>query len=243
MKGLDRLPAALDRDLCPTAKEQIEASQERLKQAKDAEEKRRCLARIIAARQAVGAKRGNMFGGDKKLNDSLDPAAYNRQAEEAGFLLPHLPEEALDRMCEKALSGHGGEMLELYRRELGREREENTYRRQLEEMKKNYRDPEGPRMDVATAMVLCQLTPGMGDRNVDWVKVEKTAEILRKTDGYAAFAADPRTAELLREGNAGELALSFSAHDKRAAEEKERRNDAPQAAKAAEGPAAGPAGA
>ena len=197
--GKVELPA--DELKASTAKERIEALQASLAGTTDPERRKEYLAQIIAARQAVGAKRGGVFGGDKRLNDQLDPDKVNRAAGQAKASLAHMSAATLDRLFREAADGHGGKMLESFK-------QENTFAKQLEEVKAQFSAPD-PQMDMAEAMVLCQLA----GQPVEWNKVDKTAESMRMDPAFQSMVDDPRTVELLSKGDAGGLAKLYGEHD------------------------------
>ncbi len=114
---LENLPQNLRPVLRPSARERIEGMQEKLKQTQDPAEKKKYLVRIIAARTAVDARRGGMFGADARLEQQLDPAVYAQHVELAGQKLASLDENAVAGLLRQAEAGHGGEMLKEFQRQ------------------------------------------------------------------------------------------------------------------------------
>ena len=110
----------------PTAQQMIEVMQRKLQDMSSAkphsfgekqmllEEKKHCVASIIAARAAVGAKRGGVFHMDDKLKEKLDPDVFADKLREAKGVLRKMDEDTLNTLFEKALEGHGGKMKETF---------------------------------------------------------------------------------------------------------------------------------
>ena len=105
----DALSEDLDPKHLPTAKERIEVLQAQLRiKGFDIgdENRRRCLAGILAARENVGAVRG----GKNLKNRITDARAFNRLDDEMQWKLSVFSEEQIEKMNELAIKGHGGEM-------------------------------------------------------------------------------------------------------------------------------------
>ena len=105
----DALREDLDPKHLPTAKERIEVLQAQLRiEGFDIgdENRRRCLAGILAARENVGAVRG----GKNLKNRITDARAFNRLNDEMQWKLSVFSEEQIEKMNELAIKGHGGEM-------------------------------------------------------------------------------------------------------------------------------------
>ena len=198
---MDRFPDGMEQFLAPTAKNYIEVTQKKLEATKDPEKRMLYVAQIIAARETVGTKRG----GDEKLLRQLDPVRFQNKTDSVRDQLSRLPQKTIDKLCKQATSGHGGEMLETYKKE-------NTFARQMEGVKADFRRPDGPHMDMATAWVICQIAGQMPNAPVDEAKVEKTAQTMRRDEAFRSLAADPRTAEMLGRGDIGALAEMYNKH-------------------------------
>ena len=113
---LDKLPDTLQGERLPTAKERIEALQEKLKpiikgEARPTrEDTANLVAQILAAREQVNAQRGGAG-----LKSSLtNCATLNARADALTRQLSLLPDQSLKSLIVLAGRGHGGEMKELF---------------------------------------------------------------------------------------------------------------------------------
>ena len=96
----------------PPAKERIEALQQKLKTSRDAAEKQRLTAEIIANRELVGAKRGGA-GLDGRPDPKAVEARTAELAAEMSKVYANDP-RGLNKLISQATSGHGGKMLDNY---------------------------------------------------------------------------------------------------------------------------------
>ena len=198
-------------DQLPTARERIEALQARLRGTQDQAEKLHCVAGIIAARQTVGAQRGGMFGGDKRLNDTLDPAKLAEREQDVTLYLSNLPEKVQRDLTAQAEDGHGGAMVETYR-------EANTVNVQMDGLRA--RALRGEPVDMARAVALAIAKKGEkdGPEPVEENSVRKNMRLTRKMAGYDAFAEDPKALDLLKAGNYQQLVANYRDHVSKAQE-------------------------
>jgi hypothetical protein len=73
------------------------------------------MAKIVAARQLVGAEPDSMFGsGSAKLETKLNLVEFEGKTLEVGKALGKLPEEERDALQELAASGKGGKLESSY---------------------------------------------------------------------------------------------------------------------------------
>ena len=110
--NLDKIPKGLPKDVQPSAKERIEALQQKLKAEKDMAAKMRLTAEIIATREMAGAQRGG-----KGLENHPDPAAVEARTAKLAAEMSEVRKsdpEAMDKVIAQATSGHGGKMMEAY---------------------------------------------------------------------------------------------------------------------------------
>ena len=195
----DPEPAAKER---LTAKAYIESMQLQLKKAETLPERLQCVAGIIAARELVDAKRGSIFGGDKALNKPVSPeklAARTRLVSEYVRLLNY---ETKKTLISQAKSGHGGEMLETYRKE-------NLYTKYCANLRIDFKSDE-PGADMAQALAVSQLNAMQPHQTVDEAFVEKLAAQIRREPGYEAFSGNPHMQDLLHNGNFEDVGYYFT---------------------------------
>ena len=110
--NLDKIPEGLPEGVQPSAKERIEALQQKLKAEKDMATKMRLTAEIIATREMAGAQRGG-----KGLENRPDPVAVAARTVELAAEMSKVREsdpKAMDKVVAQATSGHGGKMMEAY---------------------------------------------------------------------------------------------------------------------------------
>ena len=108
----------------PTAQQQIELMQFRLKELNDMnpashedemrlrEEKKICVASIFAARESVGARRGAPLRMDSRLKEKPDPDAFADNFRDAKDALSKMSDDVVDGLISRAVEGHGGKMKE-----------------------------------------------------------------------------------------------------------------------------------
>ena len=206
----DRVEGDPRRDQLPTAKERIEALQARLRGARDQAEQLRCVAGIIAARQTVGAQRGGRLGGDKRLNNTLDARKLEEREQDVAEYLSNLPDATLRTLVSQAAEGHGGAMTETYKAA-------NTYGVQLDALRT--RAARGEQIDPARALELHVLIEkGLKSEHdsIDESIIKKNMNQIRKMPGYREFAEDPKTLELLKDGDYRQLTVQYRDHVKTA---------------------------
>ena len=107
-------------------------------------EKLRCMAGILAARELVSAKRGGIFGGDEMLTKRFDPHKLGPRAAIIEGNLRLMYQEDQLRLFNLAKEGHGGEMMESYRKE-------NNYNHHMTSL---YLFAKTGKLDVAAAMAI-----------------------------------------------------------------------------------------
>jgi len=154
------------------------------------------LAQIIAARETVDARRGGAH-----LDRRLDPEKYAQRAADVEDYLLNMTGDAARDLARQAQEGHGGAMLESYRRQ-------NTYAFQAEAIKEDF-GLNQRHMDVARAMALLIHGEEAPNQPVNEALVANTAEQIRTQPGYRAFSRNPATVALLQEGNPTRLGASL----------------------------------
>ena len=188
----------------PTAIQRIEALQAQLPKANTTYEKRQYMAEIIAVRELVGAKHSHTSA-DKRLYSKLDdPAKLQNRMKDVETCLIMMDPNKANRLIQKALTGHGGEMMEDYKKL-------NTVNAHLDEIcKKNAAMDPGRKIDAAIAMALLQVKEQMGDKQLEHTSVLKTAETLRKIPGYGDFVKNPQRQQELWNGRLTDLTENFN---------------------------------
>ena len=198
----EKLTEDMAPEAMPTAKERIEALQAKLQTLEEPGEKLKCVAGIIAARQTVGAKRGSRFGGDEKLNQRLDPTKLAEREQDVELYLSSIPAEIKEKLIAQAVEGHGGAMQGTYKAA-------NTYNAQLYglQMRAGRDEP------VDMAMVLAMAPKAKnGNEPVNEEAVRKSMQRIRSEKGYESFAKDPKSKELLMNGEYSQLAKNYFVH-------------------------------
>ena len=196
----------------PTAIQRIEAMQKLLRedganpQKMQTAEKRRCLAEIIAAREMVDARRGGpILGAHENLYKKLsDPEKHLARVRDVEACLTMMNPEKVAALLEKATDGHGGAMLEDYKKL-------NTVKAHLKEIQetKAARD-EARRIDPAIALALLQERGrNNGDKQLEFTQALRTAEGLRQLPGYTQFANSEERQQDLLDGDLLKLNTSF----------------------------------
>ena len=200
--SLDELPKELPRSEWPTAKQRIEIMQEKLAAAEDPALKKQYLAQIIAARQTVEARRGGILGGDERLQQKLDPEKLSVRLKDVNTYLSNIPQDAVERLCRQAGEGHGGAMMENYKRE-------NTCQRQYEAMKRAFAnpDPNAPKPEFAKALAIAYaaMQPGGADAPLDEASIRRNARSIMISPGYQMIANDKSIAALYAQGDITEI--------------------------------------
>lgn len=105
-------PEAVLNTIAPPAKSRIEALQSRLKKERDAAERLRLTAEIIANRELSGAQRGGK-GLENRPGPDAVAARTAEIAAEMGKVYENDP-RGMEQLTAQALSGHGGKMMEAY---------------------------------------------------------------------------------------------------------------------------------
>ena len=194
---MDQLPRDLPQNRWPTAKDRIEALQDKIRTTDDPEKKREYTLQIIAARQTVHAQRQGLY-----LDQRLDPEKYARQIELVKESVALTPQDQLDDLTAKALDGHGGQMVESFN-------QNNTFPKRVEAVMGEYKyGSVDPKVDIATATALILMADRFKNAPytyVDEAQVRQTAQQLREMPGFDEYANSGVTETLLGEGNAQEL--------------------------------------
>lgn len=201
------------KELGPTAKFYIESMKQQYRMAQSGSERRRCAAGIIAARELVDAKRGSVFGGDKALEQQISPKKLAERRADVEEYLRNLTEEDQTKILSQANTGHGGAMLESYRKA-------NTYAASVANLRLQCKYGE-TRLDMSKIMALSKLNSMEPRKSVDEALISKLAGQIRREPGYEAFSQDPKTQKLLREGSFEEINYNFT----RQVVEKNRADD------------------
>ena len=152
-----------------------------------------------------------MFGGDKRLNDTLDPAKLAEREQDVALYMSNLPEKVQNALAAQAEEGHGGAMMETYR-------EANTVKTQMDGLRT--RALGGEPVDMARAIALAIVKKGDKDspEPLDEDAVRKNMLLTRKMPGYEAFAGDPKALDLLKSGNYPRLVVNYRDHVAKAQE-------------------------
>lgn len=183
----------------PTASQRIEALQADLPKAKNRYEQRKYLAEIIAARQLVGAKHSHTSA-DKRLYNKLDdPEKLAARTKDVETCLTMMDPEKVDNLFRQASSGHGGAMMEGYKKL-------NTVQAHLNEIrtKQAAQNPDR-KIDPAMALSLAMVANANPDKQVEATNALRSAEQLRKLPGYKEFAEDPQNQQALWNGQLMQL--------------------------------------
>ena len=195
----DALGEDLPPDAMPTARERIKALQDRMRTLAEPAEKLKCVAGIIAARQTVGAKRGNALGGDEKLNDRLDAGKLAERQRDVELYLANIPVKTQQKLLSQALDGHGGAMMETYKAA-------NTYKLQLDALQEQALRNEP--VDMAKVLALAPLAKNVNEP-INEENVRRNVQQVRKEKGYEEFAKDPKSYQLLQNGSYLQLASKY----------------------------------
>ena len=183
----------------PTAKQRIEALQEMLRSGNLKEHQRRmALAEIIAARELTEARRGGAFSGaDERLNRKLSPDALVNRARQVNECLGLLSPEKQELLLEKAVNGHGGAMLEDYKKW-------NTVKAHLTELRNRAAEDPDREYDGAVAMAIYanSKTP---DKLLEETNVLATADALREQRCYLEYSGFSNRDMDLKNGEIGKL--------------------------------------
>ena len=252
----DALPEDLDPKHLPTAKERIEVLQAQLRiEGFDIgdENRRRCLAGILAARENVGAVRG----GKNLKNKITDARAFNRLGDELQRKLSVFSEEQIEKMNELALKGHGGEMKDYadgifkskefqdkYKASMDKQREELVDKR-MKAVAAVLRDPPTGRDDRESELIKDTLVTDLlyirfvGEKrmspadtrealNSDVGRFVSTQEIL-KTEAFQKFKAQlAEKPEIMEQAKKGDVTALFQTFDLAALEaQQNKQTDAP----------------
>ncbi|SNU08296.1 hypothetical protein SAMN06297422_11742 [Lachnospiraceae bacterium] len=190
---MDAIPEQTPENQLPSAKLRIESMQKKLKTAKNMQEKLHCVAEIIAARQLTEAVRGDIFGGDDRLNDTLDPKKLSKISKDVEDYLSYMPEEVLNRLIRKAGRGHGGAMTEEYMAQ-------NTYQNQSKWMRAAYENaaPDAKKPDIAKALFISLKAVKLknNDVTINGEGIRNRVDNLYKNPAYERFSTDPEIPNL-----------------------------------------------
>ena len=193
----------------PTAKQRIEALQEMLRSGNLKEHQRRmALAEIIAARELTEARRGGAFSGaDERLNRKLSPDALVNRARQVNECLGLLSPEKQELLLEKAVNGHGGAMLEDYKKW-------NTVKAHLTELRNRAAEDPDREYDGAVAMAIYanSKTP---DKLLEETNVLATADALREQRCYLEYSGFSNRDMELKNGEIGKLYEGYVDYAKR----------------------------
>lgn len=254
----EALPEDMDVRRMPTAKERIEVLQQQLRMEDfdiGEDNRRKCLAGILAARESVGAIRGG-----KNLKNTIpDAQKFNRQAAEFNLKLSVLGEEEIEKLGRLAVKGHGGEMKEFvdgifkspefqskYKAEMDKQRSELVNKR-LKAVATVLRDPPKGRDAKESELIQDSLITDMlyirfvGDKgmnsqdtrealNSDVGRFVSTQEIM-KTEAFKTFkeqlSKKPEIMEKVKQGNVNALFDTFDLSAKQVAGKKAQQEKRP----------------
>ena len=190
----------------PSAKEQIEALQKRVKK-KDFENDYymiRGIAQIIAIRKGMNIKPG----GDQRLKDTVSSKAF-RETERIFEILNRMPEEEIQRLESKVRDGHGGRLVEEFEKL-------NTYERYIENAKARQANAVKvhPReiAQIMAAELQAENQKGGMQKTADLTAIAKIVQTIEKEPAYMEMMKDPKTLELVKQGNTKELRNSLMAY-------------------------------
>ena len=198
----DVLPEQTPESQRPSARQRIRSMQNKLKSAETRQEKLHCIAEIIAARQYTGAVRGDIFGGDDRLNNKLDPKKLSVLSKDVEDYLSFMPDDVINRLIRKAGRGHGGAMTEEYMAQ-------NTYKNQAEWMQAAFAGEKKP--DIAKALYI-SLKVAVGkntDMTINVKDIRNKSEALHKNPAFERFSSDPEIPDLFINGNVRALKMKW----------------------------------
>ena len=153
-------------------------------------EKLRCMAGILAARELVSAKRGGIFGGDEMLTKRFDPHKLGPRAAIIEGNLRLMYQEDQLRLFNLAKEGHGGEMMESYRKE-------NNYNNHMTSL---YLFAKTGKLDVAAAMAIREGYNIHPHAEVKDAELQKLVEEIRREPGYGDFQENPQIQKAMEQG-------------------------------------------
>ena len=200
LAGLDKVPGGLPDALRPSAKERIEALQEKLKAEKDAAKKQNLVAEIIATRELAGAQRGG-----KGLENHADPAAVEARTAKIAAEMNKVyagDSKGMDKLVAQATSGHGGKMMESYNKAAEPIREaqkETTYLDYIDGLNLDQpTDLEVAKLVAATMMYIRE--PNGARASVEAEKIDKTAAAMTKEPMFQDVMKDLSTLQNAKMG-------------------------------------------
>ena len=206
----------------PSAKEQIEALQDKAKNKKykDTYDLRRGIAQIIAIRQEMNIQPG----GDKKLNAKVTSKAF-KETERIYDIIERMPEEDWRRLEKKMRDGHGGKLMEEFQKV-------NTYESFLVNAKAREANARlAHPKQIAEIMAAEFLADNQKDgmkKPADLNAIKKMAEVFEKTPAFIEMMKDPKTLELVKQGNTKELRNNLLAYQLKAEEASKEKEAGPK---------------
>lgn len=195
-KAPGELPLSEDlKRWAPSALQRIEGLQEQLRQGNlDEFQAKKRVAEIIAARKLVGARRaGFLQHADQRLNQKLtDPAKLNAKAGDLETCLNMLTSEQIQDLARQAKEGHGGAMLESFKKL-------NTVKLHMDEIKRGLAFNPKYKVDAALAMAIYKENAQNPDAQLDDTRAMRTAAALRGLPFYKEFEQREETADKLKQ--------------------------------------------
>lgn len=179
----------------PSALQRIEGLQEQLRQGNlDEFQAKKRVAEIIAARKLVGARRaGFLQHADQRLNQKLtDPAKLNAKAGDLETCLNMLTSDQIQDLARQAKEGHGGAMLESFKKL-------NTVKLHMDEIKRGLAFNPKYKVDAALAMAIYKENAQNPDAQLDDTRAMRTAAALRGLPFYKEFEQREETADKLKQ--------------------------------------------
>ena len=191
--NLDKIPEGLPKDVQPSAKERIEALQQKLKAEKDMAAKMRLTAEIIATREMAGAQLGG-----KGLENRPDPAAVEARTAELAAEMGKVREsdpKAMDKLVAQATSGHGGKMMEAYHAKA----KSSTYLEYINKLDlQTASNMDVARLAAATALFITQEKGAQEIANP--AQIEKVAARINDSTAFRRIMTDPQMRKNARMG-------------------------------------------
>ena len=225
----------LDETLQPTARQQIEALQRRIrkndfdrKNKSDlmiGYEKKRMVAQILGAREALGVRSG-VRGGDPKLDRKMNASVYEKAGKYQDDIEKRFTEEEFDELYTLAAKGHGGELQKRYQEILINKAasldvipkdhpksELPSAKLRIEAMQKKLaasRDPVEKRRCLAQIIAARQCAEakrgdyfGGDDKLLNKVDPRKLSRSLSDVEGYLSRMPEEKVNQLIREAGSG----------------------------------------
>ena len=215
---VDKLPETVDSYFLPTAKERIEFLQAQMRQkGANSADKLRFAAGIIAAREAVNAKRGSVGKMDSRLNEHIGPGMAER-ARTWEKRLGQLTPEQQEKIFALAVKGHGGAMKEQVYDLLKDNPEMENVPRSADKWIELYQKDLAPGKDIDTDAMVNIMAVRMlansvrGDKKsltgkmLTAAAIAEKAEALKENKTFREFVLDdPKAVSAARSGHGGAL--------------------------------------